>query len=83
MTPEEIHRRIDFMRSIKREHVHLPIATVEKLMGTAIGKATIKDGKLSPVRKGSKIQKSAAKKKAARKVAGLQKNRAAVKARKG
>jgi len=83
MTPEEIHRRIDFMRSIDREHVHLPISVVEKLMGTAIGKATVKDGKLTPVRKGSPIQKAATRKKQARKVAGLKANRASVKAKKG
>ncbi len=72
MTAEEIRRRIDFMRSIEREHVHLPIATVEQLMATRIGKATVKDGKLKPVVKQSVPRKIAAKKKADRTVTRLQ-----------
>lgn len=70
MTDEDIRRHISLMRSIERETIHLPIATVERLMATGhkikVGKATVKDGKVKPVVKQSVSRKIGAKKKADR-----------------
>mgnify|MGYP000869456727 CR=1 FL=1 len=79
MTNEEIRRHIELMRAIDRTTVHLPIATVERLMSTGhrvkIGKATVKDGKVKPVASMPLHRKIAAKAKADRKEAGLRANR--------
>ncbi len=86
MTRAEIDRIADLLAAAGRRNVPVPISIWKEMQLTmatkSIGKATVKDGKLTPVRKGSKIQKVAARKKAARKVAGLKANRAAVKTRK-
>jgi hypothetical protein len=81
MTAADIRHRIEFMRSIGREMVPVPIATLEKLMATRIGKATVKDGKIKPIRKQSASQRAAGNKKAARVVKGLKANRSALKAK--
>ena len=52
MTDDDIRRQIELMKSIDRQTVHLPIATVERLMATGhkikIGKASTKGGKVKP-----------------------------------
>ena len=79
MTDEDIRRQIDLMRAIGKPTVHLPIATVERLMATGhktkIGRATVKDGKVKPVAAMPTTRKIAAKAKADRKEAGLRANR--------
>ena len=79
MTNEDIRRQIDLMRSIDRQTVHLPIATVERLMATghktAIGKATIKAGKVKPVDTASVSRKIGRKAKADRTEKRLKANR--------
>ena len=45
MTNEEIRRHIDLMRAIDKPTVHLPIATVERLMATG---HKVKVGKVEP-----------------------------------
>lgn len=79
MTDADIRRLIELMRAIDRATVHLPIATVERLMSTGhktkIGRATVKDGKLKTVASMPLHRKIAAKAKADRKEAGLRANR--------
>lgn len=79
MTNDDIRRHIELMRAIDKPTIHLPIATVERLMSTghriAVGKATIKDGKVKPVASMPLHRKIAAKAKADRKEAGLRANR--------
>lgn len=78
MTFPEIQHRIEFMRSLDREHVHLPIATVEKLMATAIGKVekkALEKGKIKPVDKTPKPLRKGKKAKAERIEKALKANR--------
>jgi hypothetical protein len=75
---EDIQRRIEFMRSLDREHVHLPISTVEHLMATAIGKVdkkALEKGKVKPVDKRTREQKINADRKAGNTAKGLKQNR--------
>jgi len=70
MTDDDIRRHIELMRAIDKPTVHLPIATVERLMSTGhrvkVGRATVKDGKVKPVASMPLHRKIAAKAKADR-----------------
>jgi hypothetical protein len=79
MTDDDIRRHIELMRAIDKPTIHLPIATVERLMSTGhktkIGRATVKDGKVKPVASMPLHRKIAATKKADRTETKLRANR--------
>lgn len=81
MTLPEIEDRVALMKAAGRRNVPVPVDEWSEIMAARIGKATVKNGKLTRVVKGSSIQKAASARKKARKVAGLQANRASVKAK--
>jgi hypothetical protein len=77
MTIEEINNLADLFTSAGRRNVPVPIEEWKELqrMAARIGKATVKDGKIKPIRKQSASQRAAGNKKASRVVKGLKANR--------
>lgn len=64
MTDEQIRHHIELLRSIERKTVHLPIATVERLMATghkvsvgAVDKKALAKGKIKPAEKGVSVSR--------------------------
>ena len=84
MTDAEIAKHLSLMKAIPRETVHLPIATVERLMSQGhkirVGKGSVKGGKFKPADTAPANVKAGRKPKADRNEAGYRAN--AAKARK-